>query len=279
MFWLHYMGSLYAKDLPHAMADHAAPPWDDEWLIPSDDEVEPELALFWSVEKSARILNGAMTPFEKWDLERWLEDGIPNAYQADITKVIRNYGKNRGATSPCKKLIQYLVRQHGSLPGEQAEVSSKMFTLMKHMFLRDRKNWHPQANDCGINFQECSCLAATFLMPAGCTHTRCSVKHENWSMASLCLECSQCIRCSKYLGLIAVFCGKVIYWDNLLVWSCIAPKPTTSQPCYWLWGIAELQCSDLVEWIPTLNMAMLADYVHVELAYLDNGSTGTESLD
>ena len=79
------------------MADHAAPPWDDEWLIPSDDEVEPELALFWSVEKSARILNGAMTPFEKWDLERWLEDGIPNAYQADITKAIRNYGKNRGA--------------------------------------------------------------------------------------------------------------------------------------------------------------------------------------
>ena len=179
------------------MADHAAPPLDDKWLIPSDDEVEPELALFRSVEKNARILNAAMAPFEKWDLERWLEDGIPNAYQADITKVIRNYGKLRGATSPCKKLIQYLVRQHGSM-------SSKMFTLMKHMLLRDRKNWHPQANDCGMNFQECSCLAATFLIPAGCTHTR-------WIMASLCLEYSQCIRCSKYLGLIAVFCGKVIY--------------------------------------------------------------------
>ena len=59
----------------------------------------------------------------------------------------------------------------------------------------------------------------------------------------------------------------------------MAPRSSPSWPCHCFWGIAELQCFDLVERTPTLSMTMLAGCVHVELACLGNGSIGTELLD
>lgn len=150
---------------------------------------------FLDIEKWARLVNGAMTPYEKHCLET---ANIPANMLADVRKVIRFFGKENGASAPCKRLLKHLAQEHHVHLGEQVGINTVMFTLVKHLIISDRSGLQvPEGQSC----IGCSCFASTYTMLQGCRHRGAKMYLKDGTlMQTLCHRCSVCLRCGKLLG-------------------------------------------------------------------------------
>lgn len=153
---------------------------------------------FWMIEVKARVLNGHMTPYERYCLEQL--PGLPPVCQSDLKKVIRNFGRPIGATAPCRRLIKYLAHTQGRMRiGQLVSVKSPLFTLCKHQLISDRSQ--TEELDEGPLVHGCSCLAKTYFQPEGCRHKLLDLYYrDRFLPMTLCKTCSTCMRCKKLLG-------------------------------------------------------------------------------
>lgn len=163
---------------------------------PSDPEMFQQKTHFMQIEEWSRVLNAEMTPLERKDL---LALELPGRLEQDVKKVVNNFGKYQGAGAPCRRVLQYLVQKHHPVLryGDKVEVTSPMFSLLKHLVIADRNTQHlPETNAC----IGCSCFAETYLMPHGCRHKQVKLFKDIYQPHTLCQECSYCWRCHRLLG-------------------------------------------------------------------------------
>ena len=151
---------------------------------------------FMDIEKWARMVNGAMTPYELHCLET---ASMPENMLADVKKVIKFYGKENGAGAPCKRLLKHLAQEHHLRLDQKVGIHSIMFTLAKHLVISERSGAQvPEGQFC----IGCSCLASTYTMLEGCTHKATKMYLKDVPlMNTLCHRCSVCLRCGQLLGL------------------------------------------------------------------------------
>ena len=162
---------------------------------PSLDAGNQQHDHFMDIEKWARMVNGAMTPYEQHCLE---SANIPENMQADVKKVIKFFGEESGAGAPCKRLMKHLAQEHHLELDQKVSIHSIMFTLAKHLVISERSG--PKVAE-GQSYIGCSCLASTYTMLEGCTHraTKMYLK-DVVLLQTLCHQCSVCLRCGQFLG-------------------------------------------------------------------------------
>lgn len=167
---------------------------------------EGQATFFKRVECWSRLLNGFLTPYEKYVLEHETND-FPQSLQNDLKKVIAHFGKPHGAGAPCKRLLKECVKANNVGVGDLLEPQCMAFTFCRHLLLADRNMEALMEDRQTIG---CSCFAATYAMPQGCKHKRLGLhQQDRFLPTTLCSICSYCLRCNKFLGLEA-FQGRVM---------------------------------------------------------------------
>lgn len=147
----------------------------------------------WFYEEGARLYNASMLPLEEAELRGYKWPTLKD--QADMAKVMGNFGCVRGATQNGQRLLKTFVKGMDFAPGDVVSVKTVAYTICKHLFLAQRKKLNSDSHDV-----HCHCLPKTALMPAGCKCHKVTDLMAKADYGGFCQHCSYCCRCGGSLG-------------------------------------------------------------------------------
>lgn len=156
---------------------------------------------FWDSEEASRMRCAQLTPFEKHQLTKhtW-SDGA----KAHVARVVAMFGEAKGPTKAARALLTVVLNSKRPEPGTLIDVRSPEFSLAKHLMLGQWKGLGYSTLTPGSEMLSCHCLPSTCFMLAGCKHLKGGplTAERIFYLERLCGQCTTCLRCAGYLGLI-----------------------------------------------------------------------------
>ena len=225
-------------DVESELSDPEEPPT----FEPGGHLVQQQHEHFWEVEKNARLLNAAMTPYEAYSLKNLhMQNYAFRCTAQDARKVIQFFGQSHGAGAASRRLLKELAISHNLQIGDQVAVTSPMWTLCKHLLLQDRATEPNVVED--DKCMGCSCISASYFMVQGCKHQGVAVWKDIFLPTTLCNICSKCLRCGLFPNWTSLCIAHAYAFPNI----CCSPMGTDCGPkavqscCPQAWGQVGLQ--------------------------------------
>lgn len=182
----------------------------------TEDELQRDK--LWDFEVEVRIRNTGLTSKECDQLGSLglFKDGGSELGK----KLLKNFGKPV-VKAKVKDMFRDLINEGHYVPGMQCPIVSREFILAKHFFLACCTEVRGDGDDDEEPAVRgwCNCFPSTALQLHGCKHKGTPMFMVNYMPNSLCMDCSKCLRCNKWLGIDG---GGFVVWLTVMgFFSCL----------------------------------------------------------